>query len=116
MRHCEKSRKRVFVCSRYAGDVARNIETAQNLCRMIALAGHAPFAPHLLYTRFLDDEEPAERELGITIGLRFMDVCDEVWVHIREGISSGMKIELEHARRLGKAIIEIHEVEPCPKI
>ena len=115
MKHCEGPPKRVFVCSRYAGDVAQNTETAERLCRMVALAGHAPFAPHLLYTRFLNDGDPAERARGINLGLRFMEACDEVWLYAPDSISAGMKVELEHAGKLGKPVIEIHEVEPCPK-
>lgn len=111
MKHRDRPGMRVFVCSRYAGDVVRNIETAEKLCRMVALAGHVPFAPHLLYTRFLNDDDPAELEHGISLGLRFMDVCDEVWVYTGDGISDGMRREIEHAARLGKAVIEIHEVE-----
>ena len=116
MKQCEGLPKRIFVCSRYAGDLARNTEVAEKLCRVIALAGCVPFAPHLFYTRFLDDDDPAERRLGITLGLSFMAACDEVWVYARDGISSGMKMELEHAVRLGKPIVEIQEVQPCPRI
>ena len=47
--------KRIFICSRYAGDVPRNTATAERLCRKAVERGCAPFAPHLLYTRFLDD-------------------------------------------------------------
>ena len=49
--------KRVFICSRYAGDVPRNTATAERPCREAVARGCAPFAPHLLYTRFPDDEK-----------------------------------------------------------
>lgn len=75
MRPCETPVRCIFVCSRYAGNVARNTEIAEQLCRIIADAGYAPFAPHLLYTRFLNNEHPVERERGITLGLLFMDAC-----------------------------------------
>jgi len=98
--------KRVFICSRYAGDVARNTATAERLCRQAVARGCAPFAPHLLYTRFLDDEKESEREAGIASGLAFMEVCDEVWVFTGEGISDGMRLEVDYARRIGKPVIE----------
>lgn len=105
--------RRVFVCSRYVGDIERNVEAALALCRMAVGAGHAPFAPHLIYTRFLDERDPVQRELGISLGLRFMEVCDEVWVYTGDGISDGMRRETAHARRLGKKIVEIAEVRTC---
>lgn len=106
--------RRVFICSRYVGDVERNVQIALALCRMAVEAGCAPFAPHLIYTRFLDDCDPAQRELGISLGLRFMEVCDEVWVYVGDGISEGMRQEIAHAkRRLGKRIVEIAEVRTC---
>lgn len=108
--------RRVFICSRYVGDIERNVQTALALCRMAVEAGFAPFAPHLLYTRFLDDDDPAQRELGISLGLRFMEVCDEVWVYIGDGISDGMRCEIAHARLLGKRIVEIREVWLCASI
>ncbi len=104
---------RVFICSRYVGDVERNVEIALALCRMAVEAGCAPFAPHLIYTRFLDDGDPAQRELGISLGLRFMEVCEEVWVYTGDGISEGMRREIAHARRLGKPVVEIAEVWTC---
>ncbi len=108
--------KRVFICSRYIGDIEHNVQVALALCRMAVEADYAPFAPHLLYTRFLDDSDPAERDLGISLGLRFMEACDEVWVYVGDGISSGMRREIEKAGRLGKPVIEIHEVELCRRM
>ena len=102
--------KRIFLCSRYAGDTVRNESVAERLCRRVMEAGHGPFAPHLLYPRFLDDRDPAERELGIACGLAFMEVCDEVRVYTADGVSSGMERELERAYHLGKPVIEIEEL------
>jgi len=99
--------KRVFICSRYAGDVPRNTSTAERLCRKAVARGCAPFAPHLLYTRFLDDEKASERETGIACGLTFMEICDEVWVFTGDGLSDGMRREVDHARRLGKPVVEL---------
>ena len=102
--------KRIYICSRYAGDTARNEVLAERLCRKVIEAGHAPFAPHLIYTRFLDDRDVSERELGIACGLTFMEVCDEVWVYSADGFSSGMGRELDQAFWLGKPVVETKEV------
>ena len=99
--------KRIYVCSRYAGDTANNVAVAERLCRKLVEAGQAPFAPHLLYPRFLDDRDLSEREIGIACGLTFMQVCDEVWVYSGNGLSGGMRRELDHAIRLGKPVVEI---------
>ncbi len=97
--------KRVFICSRYAGDVSLNVTVAKMLCRIAIDDGAAPFAPHLLYPQFLDDDDPADRMKGIGCGLAFMAVCDEVWVYDGGGISSGMEYEIKQAERLGKPVI-----------
>lgn len=102
--------KRVFICSRFAGDVNQNIETARNLCRRAVAQDCAPFVPHLLYPQFMDDTRPEERETGIACGLEFMAECDEVWAYVGDGVSDGMRHELAHAHRLGKPIIELKEI------
>ncbi len=102
--------KRIYLCSRYAGDTDNNVAVAERLCRKVIEAGRAPFAPHLTYTRLLDDRNPSERERGIACGLTFMAVCDEVWVYIVDGVSGGMGRELDQAFRLGKLVVEIKEV------
>lgn len=102
--------KRVFICSRFAGDVDRNIETARKLCRRAVEQGCAPFAPHLLYPQFVDDALPEERQAGIACGLEFMAVCDEVWAYVGDGVSDGMRREMAHAQRLGKPLIELTEI------
>lgn len=96
--------KRIFICSRYAGDTARNEAVAERLCRKAVEAGHAPFAPHLLYPRFLDDRRREERDRGIACGLAFMEACDEVWVYV------GMRRETARALELGKPVVEIEEL------
>ena len=102
--------KRIYLCSRYAGDTATNVAVSERLCRQVIEAGGAPFAPHLLYPRFLDDRNPSEREISIACGLTFMEVCDEVWVYSGDGLSSGMRREVDHAIRLGKTLVEITEI------
>lgn len=97
-------RRRIFVCSRYRGDVRRNVRKAEALCRWLAGEGHAPFAPHLFCPQFLDDADRNQRAWGIAIGLSFMEVCDEVLVCTEDGVSEGMQAEILHAQKLGKPI------------
>ena len=104
---------RVFICSKYAGDIEHNVRVAQALCRMALEGGLAPFAPHLLYTQFLDDSDPVQRDIGISTGLRFMETCDVVWVYVGEGVSDGIRRELEHAQSLYKLVVILREVRPC---
>jgi hypothetical protein len=90
-------RKIVYICSRLRGDVPVNIRNAQKLCRTAVKMGHIPFAPHLLFTQFLDDAVEAEREVGISAALQFIDMCDELWVDDSNGISEGMRREIKLA-------------------
>ena len=102
--------KRVFICSPYAGDIEKNVQTAERLCRHAVDMGCAPFAPHLLFTRFLNDADPDQRQTGIACGLAYMAVCDEVWVYGGQGVSAGMRHEIAHARDLGKPVVAMEGV------
>jgi hypothetical protein len=99
--------KKVFICSPYAGLIARNINVARELCRKVVELGHAPFAPHLFYPQFLDEYKQSDRDAGIQCGLAWMAQCDEVWIYTDNGISDGMKSEIEHAKKLGKPVVEV---------
>lgn len=92
--------KRVFICSPYRGDVERNVKAARKHARMAAIIGYCPIAPHLLFSQFLNDRDPEERIMGITLGVEQMKMCDEVWV-FGSRISNGMGFELEKAKELG---------------
>lgn len=54
-------------------DIQRNTEFARNVCRDLALKGYAPYASHLFFPQFLNEEE--ERQLGIDLGLIFAQQC-----------------------------------------
>ncbi len=95
--------KTVFVCSPYRGtreEVTRNIALAQRLCRKAALEGCLVLCPHLMYPRFLNDDDAKERELGIASGLKLLEFADEVWV-ADGSISRGMSREIARAGELG---------------
>ena len=101
--------KLVYIASPYAGDVQANTEAAKGYCRAALEEGAIPIAPHLLYPQFLEDSDPAERNLGLRAGLELLARCDELWVCGPEN-SPGMSREIQFAQGLG---IHIRQVEPA---
>ena len=57
------------------------------------------FAPHLLYPSVLDDAVPAERKLGMDMGLTMLAKCDELWA-FGPRISKGMEAEIRMGKKL----------------
>ncbi len=95
--------KKVYICSPLRGEVERNIQNALDYCLLAVKAGVMPIAPHVYCTRFLDDDIPAERELGLATGLAMLAVCEEIWVF---GIpSEGMRAEIDRAQELGLKMV-----------
>lgn len=47
----------------------------------------------------LDDTNPEQRTLGLRLGLRLLEACDELWVFGKH-VSSGMASEIAHAKNL----------------
>lgn len=95
--------RRVIVESPYAGDVEANIAYARACVADCLKRGEAPIASHLLYTQpgILDDDNPAERELGIDAGLAWRAVAEASVVYTDRGISSGMKYGIAAAEASG---------------
>lgn len=87
----------VYICSPYAGDIEANVTAARRYSRFAVDEGYIPIAPHLLFPQFLNDAEPAERELGLFFGNALMSKCSEVWV-FGNRISSGMEAEINRAK------------------
>ena len=79
----------VYICSPFSN--------ARRYSRFAVDKGYIPIAPHLLFPQFLDDNNPAERELGLFFGNALMSKCAEVWV-FGSRISSGMEAEIERAK------------------
>ena len=96
-------RHKVYVVSKYAGDISSNVKLARQYCRFVASKQRIPVASHLMYPQFLNDADPKERELGLLCGLALLKCCTEVWCFGTD-ISAGMKQEIEEATRLNKTI------------
>ncbi len=88
----------VYICSPFSGDVERNVNAAQHYSRFAAAKGFIPIAPHLLFPQFLNDDIPAERQLGLFFGNILMSKCAEVWV-FGSNYSAGMMAEIKRAKR-----------------
>jgi hypothetical protein len=91
-------RPMVFICSPFAGDTERNIERARRYSRFAVSKNTIPFAPHLLFPQFLEDDDKEQRELGLFFGMVFMSKCHELWV-FGKNISKGMSLEIEKAKQ-----------------
>ena len=98
-----KERPKVYIVSRYAGDVENNVKAAIRYCRFAIDKKKMPIAAHLLYPQIVDDNDTAEREIGTMYGLALLALCDEVWC-FGKILSAGMEQEIKEAKRLGKPI------------
>ena len=70
-------------------------ETVQPVC---GENGAIPLAPHLLFPQFLDDTKPAERAIGMFMGMVLLGKCEQLWV-FGKNISTGMAAEIEKAEK-----------------
>ena len=86
---------------------AMNIKRAEAFCRWVVDDKcMRPFAPHLFYTRFLDEFSEAERNLGIQMGLEDMEECHQLWAFLPKDVrpTRGMTLEIAKATKLGMTI------------
>ena len=108
VRYANKNRRKIYVVSPYAGNVAENVAATVRYCRKVIDDGYMPVAGHLLYPQILDDNDPEERDLGLLFGLALLRTCDEVWVF--GTVSDGVEKEIEEAKRLKKRVRYMEEV------
>ena len=100
--HVEKEEKEaahrplVFICSPFAGDMEGNTKRAREYSRFAVSKDCIPIAPHLLFPQFLEETDPAGRELGISFGLVLQSMCREMWV-FGDTVSKGMAVEIKKA-------------------
>jgi hypothetical protein len=84
----------VFVSSPYRGDLEKNVAFAQECCAYEIALGNTPYAPHLFFPQFMEDDD-----MGIQHGLEILARCDEL--HAWGRTSPGMKMEIEYAESIG---------------
>ncbi len=105
-----KKKPLVFICSPYRGNIEHNTRRAQKYCRFAISKKTVPFAPHLHYTRFLNDSIRKERNIGISCGVEILKRCDELWV-FGDKITEGMAREIEAAKRLGIPVRRVNNLK-----
>ena len=88
----------VYICSPYSGDTERNVENAKKYSRFAVDRHCLPITPHIYFTQFMNDAISEERETALFMNIILMSKCVELWV-FGEFISSGMKAEIERAKR-----------------
>ena len=88
----------VYICSPFAGDVENNVNMARVYSRFAVRNACIPIAPHLLFPQFMDDSIPAERAIGIFMGMVLLGKCEQLWV-FGGAISTGMAAEIEKAEK-----------------
>lgn len=96
-------RPMIYVCSPLSGDVEQNQENARRYCRFVVDSGGIPVAPHIFLPQFMNDDDPAERDLALFMDIVFLSKCEELWVFGKR-ISHGMSIEIERAKRKNQKI------------
>ncbi|MGN1218615.1 MAG: DUF4406 domain-containing protein [Phocaeicola sp.] len=102
-----KNQSKVYVVSKYAGDIDKNVADVIKACRFLVDKKKQPIASHLMYPAILGigDTDTESRTLGLMYGLSLLAMCDEVYVFVTEsGLSEGMKQEVREAKKLGKPI------------
>ena len=94
----------VFICSPYVDDPLNNERQAIRYCQFAVRQGYIPIAPHIYFTRFLDDRNPADRVLGLFMGQVMLTKCVELWV-FGDRVTPGMEREIAKA---GERAMPIH--------
>ena len=90
--------KKIYVCSRFVGNIEKSIQKTKKYCENVVKAcGAIPIAPHIYFTLFLDDVIPEERAFGTLAGLQLLSECDELW-YFGDSISKGMVTEIIAAK------------------
>lgn len=96
---------KIFICSPYRGDIEHNSEVAKYWCKQVICDGNLPVAPHLYFPQFLDDTDPEQRKMGLTLSINLLKNCDELWI-CSNTTSAGMYGELAAAIKYNIPIVD----------
>ena len=109
--------KLVYICSPLRGAMKENIKKANRYCEYAAGCDTVPLAPHAIFTAYLQDNIPEQREKGLKMGLALLRRCDELWC-CGDEITRGMQGEIDLATKLNIPIVYVleHHIEEGLKI
>lgn len=109
--------KSIYVCSRYAGDVRKNINNAILYSRWIYKQGNFPVCVHVFLNEVTGlSEDKGNRDELLKLGRHVLSLCDEVYVFNAYGISEGMKLEIDYAKYLEIPVIYIPFIKDINKL
>ncbi len=113
------SKELVYVCSPLGAPtkegVQENMQKAKEYMKLVSEKMHCrAIAPHAILPEYLDDSIPKERDLGLKFGFDLLKICKSIVV-CGDVISSGMKSEIEFAKRLGIDVLYLNGLH-SPKI
>lgn len=112
--------RRVIIESPYAGREPGDQQGVEKHLRYLRACmadafkrGEAPYASHGLYTQpgVLDDNDAAERELGIQAGFAWRHAAQATVVYTDCGISKGMEYGIKDAEKYGRPV-EMRQLGP----
>ena len=89
-----------------------NVERARSYCWEVFEAGYMPWAPHIYFPQFLQEDIPRERAASIEMGVTLLSQC-RVLVVCGSDITEGMASEIRFAQELG---IEVCALDNLPLI
>ncbi len=100
--------RRVIIESPWAADTPEqqklHIDYLRAAIRDCLDRGESPYASHGLLTAVLNDDEPADRAMGIDAGLAWGEVADATVVYGDLGSTTGMMAGINHAHRHGRPV------------
>lgn len=96
----------VIVESPFAGDMEANRLYAIRACVDCLRRGEVPYASHLFFPQFLNELEPAERELGLTAGYAMWKCATAIVLYCDRGKSSGMLRAIDRAVYMKLPVVE----------
>lgn len=93
--------KRVIVESPFKYNRERNKRYLERCLRDCIARGESPYASHKMLTDCLDDDDPEERELGITAGFAWKTAGDLTVFYVDLGWSGGMTKAMSYCQEHG---------------
>jgi len=88
----------VYICSPFAGDIETNTKNARAFCKFAVGQQAIPFAPHLLFPQFMNDNNSIERQQAMHFNYVMLGKCNELWV-FGSTVSKGMYREIGLAKK-----------------